>query len=508
MNQIRFSRAAAAGALIVAALAIVLGAGAGAQTNPPVRLIAPSNAPTPYPLPTFGPVSQPTSLPYPAYGTPAPGVGAGPSVPGVNNVLTLQQAIDVGLARAPQLAISLSNVRVDQAAVGLSKTAIFPNISANASTERGRGQTTGSLTNGTTTGGTVPVTTRGSGSSFTTNGLTINLRQLIFDGGKIAAQLRQAKATEVAALDTYRRQGQTIAFDVATAYYNSLAAQRQTQVDLETVKLDQVQENLVNAQFHAGTASKVDVATAQLPVAQARVAVVRDQGAELNAQAAFANAMGLPADANVLPADDTPVFDESAFASLTIPTYQAAVARAIASRPDYDAAVNTIRADEAAYKAARLGTFPVLNGVADYGVSSSDASGGSFRNSNGIGLQLSIPIYDQGITAAQRAQAQAITDGAKAQLAFTEQSIQLAVKQALVGLVSARAQLDEVQIQYTEASQVLQATEAQYRAGVTTLPLLLNAQVSFTSALTARVTAVYNLRQAQQAFAFATGASL
>jgi hypothetical protein len=54
---------------------------------------------------------------------------------------------------------------------------------------------------------------------------------------------------------------------------------------------------------------------------------------------------------------------------------------------------------------------------------------------------------------------------------------------------------------------VLASTQAQFKAGVTTLPLLLNAQVGLTQALTDQSTAVYTLRQAEQAFLYAEGAN-
>jgi hypothetical protein len=42
---------------------------------------------------------------------------------------------------------------------------------------------------------------------------------------------------------------------------------------------------------------------------------------------------------------------------------------------------------------------------------------------------------------------------------------------------------------------------------VTTLPLLLNAEVGLTTALAAQVSAVYTLRQAEAAFLYAEGAN-
>ncbi len=48
-------------------------------------------------------------------------------------------------------------------------------------------------------------------------------------------------------------------------------------------------------------------------------------------------------------------------------------------------------------------------------------------------------------------------------------------------------------------------TQIQYRAGITNLALLLNAQSGLTQAQTDRLDAVYALRQAEQAYLFALG---
>ena len=85
--------------------------------------------------------------------------------------------------------------------------------------------------------------------------------------------------------------------------------------------------------------------------------------------------------------------------------------------------------------------------------------------------------------------------------------VQLNIRTALVNLVSAYAALDQTNAELAKAQQVLLSTQAQYRAGVTTLPLLLSAQIGITTALTDNVTAVYAVRQAEQALLFAEGAN-
>jgi outer membrane protein len=467
--------------------------------------------PTPYPVKTLAPLTGTTSLPYPAYGTPVPGVNSGSPAPGVSAMIDLQQAEMIGFARSPTLAIARADVGVEAAAVRLEQAGLLPLFSGSASYNYAHdqgGTEFQSTTTGTSTTGTGAGTTNFSSSTISTGAdFGVSLSQLIFDGGRIAAAVRAARDTETASADTYRRTLQTVAYNVATAYYTYLAAERTVQVDLEIVRENLVQLQLVQAQVRAGTAARSDVATVELPLAQARLAVVRAQGAELSDEAAFANAMGLDANVKVQPIDDAPVFTGAAVSSIPIPSYDVALKRAIALRPDYDSSVQSVYSAQSSLRSASLGLFPTLSGSASASTDSTNGRTGDFRNAQGLGVSLSIPIFDQGVTAANVASDRAQLDIAKANLQTTALTIQLNVKQSLASLVSALAALDQTQVEYSTAVTNLEATQAQYRAGVTTLPLLLNAQVQLTQALTDQVTAVYTLRQAEQTYLYQIGAN-
>lgn len=457
---------------------------------------SPRPSPTPFPDFTLGPASQGTSMPFPAYGSPAPGVGVGPPPSGVPQIITLPQAIAVGFARSPILASARADEGISRAGKRLAQTGYYPSLSASATTghtDRQAGSGNGVLIAG--------------GNVSTSDGLSATLRQLIFDGGKVAASIRSASFNEAASVDTYRRDLQTVAFNVAQAYYNELQAQRTTSVAVQTVQVDLVQEDLVRAQLAAGVATRVDLSTAQLPTAQARVALVKAQAAELNAQAIFANVLGLDANVDIRPFDDTPVSATGAISTIPVPSYDQALARAYALRPDYSASQRTVQASEASLQGARLGLFPSLSGNVSQGTASTDSTAGTFRNTTTFGATLSIPIFDQGITAANVLNARSQLDKQHAQFIVEQQSVQLSVKSAIINLVAARAQLDQAQAEYAKAIDVLHSTQAQYRFGVTTLPLLLNAQVGLTQALTDQVTAVYALRQAEQSYLYAIGAN-
>ncbi|MBD5605749.1 MAG: TolC family protein [Candidatus Eremiobacteraeota bacterium] len=472
--------------------------------------------PTPYPLNTLAPLGSGTPLPFPAYGTPVPGVGIGVVRSDVPATINLQQAIAIGFARSPLLAIARGDVAVQAAAVRLERAGLLPSFSGSAALtythdQNGGGGSLIDTGAGTTTGTTGTTTTTaiaGGGPYSSTNAsFALSLAQLIYDGGKIAASVDAAKSTESATVDNYKRELQTVAYNVANSYYAYLGAQRLTQVDLEIVREDIVQENLVRAQVRAGTSAQADIATTQLPTAQARLAVVRAQGAQYSAEAAFVNAMGLEANSNVQPVDDAPVFTTAAVSGIPIPSYDTALQRALALRPDYDAQVQTVSASRYSLRAAQLGLFPTLSASASASDASEAQNLNGFRNNQSIGLSLSLPIYDQGITAANTASARAQLDISNSNLQNTALGVQLNVKQALTNLVAARAAVDETQQEYATAVVNVQSTQAQYRAGVTTLPLLLNAQVQLTQALVDQVSSVYTLRENEQAYLYAEGSN-
>lgn len=456
-----------------------------------LALAASSFAPNPAHAQT-APAPASTPLPYPAYGTPAPGIAVQRPKAGIPQSVSLQQAIQIAAAKSPVLGIARAQLLQAHAPLSLAKTAIYPNISGTAQTNHTNG---GRIQ---TTGGQVSL-------GGTTNSLTADLRQLIFDGGRVIAQIHTARANYGSASSSYERSLQTVAFNVATAYYTALQAHQGTIVAQQVVHQNEVQEALVSAQLRAGTASRVDLATVQLPVAQAKVTLIRAQGQELQADAAFANALGLDADTLVQPLNDAAANSATTLLQAPPVSYDAAVQRALLLRPDYLAAQQTVMAQEYNLQFARSGLYPTLEGNGSYGTSSTLPNGSGYRESNTVGLTLSIPMFDQGITRAQTEQARGLLDQATAQLESARLNVELNVQQSLVNFVSAQAAVTQAQAELVKAREILRATQAQYRAGVTTLPLLLNAQVGLTQAQTDELNAVYGLRQAEQAYLYALG---
>lgn len=414
---------------------------------------------------------------------PPPAEAIAPLIPA--RIVTLGEAVKIAAAQSPTLVAPRAALHLSQRQLHLSSYALFPSVTGSASTSRQHG--------------------------VESSAASIYVDQLIYDGGRVVNAIRAARHTESAAAATYHRALQTLAYNVAVAYVAVLQAERTTQADREILRENRVQLALIEAQVRAGTSARVDALTAEVPVAQAQVALAQSQGAQLSALAAFANTLGLDAGVIVQPIDNA-----AAAQSTATPTYPVALARANALRPDLTAARESLATAQAQLREARLGLSPTVTASlspsvawvnpAGVGASSPTSSPTAPTTwSTSIGASLTLPIFDQGLTANAVAEAQANRDIAEANLRTTQLGVQLNVRQALANLDAAHVALDSAQVEVKEAYAVLGATQAQWRAGVTTLPQLLNAQVQTSQALVTEVNAATTLQLDLSTLQYALG---
>ena len=474
---------------------------AAALASPLPMSVDPTPAPTATASPALPSIEGAYALPYPAYGTPQPQVIL--VRPGVNvpATVTLQAATSIAIARVPSLAAARAQVALEAAALQLSRTGLAPNLSIS-----------GSATNTYTQGGseTALLTTPAGSPVQDTNQsniASITLSQLIFDGGQIRARIDAASLTRDATLATYRRSAQSVAYTVATSYYQVLLDARAVAVDVELLHQYEVSERLVRAQIGAGSEAGADLATQLAITASARATLVQAQGTLQIDRVAFATALGLEADIDVLPIDDTQSLG-TALPAATLPAYESALTIAFAERPDFDEAGLTVRSSQAALRAAQRGLSPTVSFAGSKGLASSSPGGGAFRNDSSLGIDLSIPVYDQGITRANIASSRASLSIATADAATTRLVVGQDVRQALIGIVSDRATLEQTRVAYTSSLSALRSNQAQYRAGVSTLPALVQAEATLATAATNIVNAIYAERLAQSTLHYAMGTIL
>jgi outer membrane protein TolC len=446
---------------------------------------------------TLPSVESGLALPYPAYGSPQPQILTTRRAAGVPATVALADAIAIAIARVPSLDAARGEVALEDASVALARTGLAPDVSISASP-------TYSYVQG---GGANASATSAALVSAESNSGSLSLSQLIFDGGQIRAKIDAARLTRDAALATYRRDAQTVAFNVADAYYTLLADERTVAVDAELLRENIVSENLVRAQIRAGTVAGADLSSQLATTANARTTLVSAQGTVQNDRVTFATTLGLPADTDVLPRDDTQGL-ETATPAGPLPAFANALDTAYMERPDVAEARLTVAADEASLRGARRGLSPTLSFSGSKGLESSDLGGGAIRNDGSLGFTVTIPIYDQGITRANVASSRATVAIANANAATTRIGVSQDVRQALISIVSDRAVLDQTRAAYDSAVSSLRSTQGQYRVGLSTLPSLIQAEATLASAATNIVNAIYTLRIAENNLRYALGTNL
>jgi outer membrane protein len=514
--------------------AVVLGGlvtGVGLAQNAPSpsddQIVPGVAMPSPQPQPTV----SGSPIPYPAYGAPAPDVEQLTPKKGVPQSISLADAVRIGVALSPVFANDNAQWAAIHAKYTSELQALYPAVSGNA-------QAAKSYTNGTSSavsspspapGSLVPLVTGTkapygvySQSTISTESATISITQLIYDGGRTIAAIRSAKEADIAGRATLLRDLQTLALNVANAYYAVLEDNATVTSDAQLVHEFEVNEASVAAQIRNGAAPRSDIAAAQFQTAQAKGNLVTAQGTAIGAQATFATTLGLDADAMVVPKS------LQAQPPAPNPTYAASLKRALIMRPDYIAAAYTVQSDQEGVRYAKLARFPVLtasgnDGVARtfidcYSTTSTNMKGivtpvsecpglPAWSNDKSIGLSLTVPIYDQGLTNYNVAVAASQLDQALATLNSTRLTVESDVRSGLATLISARASLVQAKSELTSAQVSLDATQAQYRVGATTILNVVTAEANLSTAQSAYITALYGVYTAQQNYLYATGVS-
>ncbi|HEY5340807.1 MAG TPA: TolC family protein [Candidatus Aquilonibacter sp.] len=481
------------------AVVLVLGLGAPlaatAQTSPAVM---PVQVPTPAPMPTV----SGTPIPYPAYGTPAPDVATLKERPGVPTTLTLNQAIDIAVAQSPSFASERAAYRAIAARYSSEKGALLPNISASGSIQRQYGSTS----NGNNNASASPAPTNAPSNVYTTESGSVSLSELIFDGGRVIAGIRSAKEADIAGRDTLLRQLQALAYSVAGTYYTLLEDRASVTSDNALVHEFEINEQYVTAQIRTGAAARSDLAAAQFQTAQARGLLVTAQGQEIAAEGAFATTLGLDADTEVAPKALS-----SSPSQVKLLTYAESLKEAYTLRPDFLAAEYSVESDRENLRYAKLARFPSISANASLGTSrtliQTPAVATPFSSTRSLGATISIPIYDQGLTNYNVATAAAALDQGKDALTSTRLLVQSDVRGGLANLISARATLVQARSEVASATVSLQATQAQYKVGASTITAIVTAEANLATAQRDYVAALYGERLAEENYAYVLGAS-
>jgi len=329
----------------------------------------------------------------------------------------LDSLIAAALANNRDLRVSMLNIEVARAQVGLARSSEFPTINLQGTHTRETGLQT-----------------------VNTVGLAVAGYELDLWGR--VRSLTDAALAQLAATEQARRAAQiSLVASVANAYYAMAGDQALLDVAAQTLKTRADTLQLIQLRLDNGVASSIDLQTNKSLVETARVAFVAAQRQRALDQNALELLVGGP-----LPADLPPA---PAWGDMALPDVPAGLpSDVLLNRPDVRQAEQQLIAANADIGAARAAFFPAITLTGSYGTASSSLGHLFEHQAWSFIPQMTLPVFDAGRTRNNLHVSEAQRDIATAQY---EKAVQTAFRDVADALAGRATLVDQLAAQQAQA---------------------------------------------------------
>jgi outer membrane protein len=426
-----------------------------------------------------------------APGSPAIEVPAGP--------MTLDEATRIALGNNPDLRAAAERIAVAEARVGEATSAFFPNLSARLAYNR---------TDNPAQAFAMIVAQRRFSFNLDINdpGATQDWRPEVmaamplFRGGR-DYQRRAAAALGVQAATFERAALRNALTDaVAAAYYALLAAPEQVDVAQRSIEAVDSALKQTRARFEAGAALKSDILSLEVRETAAREGQVRARNGVELARTGLRVLLGLDSD---VPVDVLPVAGEP---TAPAATFDEALQRGLAHRPELQAANRLVDIREHEVKAERAAYWPRVDAVGTYGQNAQNLELSQGVDNWAFGAVAEIDLFNgfrtsERVRAAERNLAEARDGERKAHL-----DVERDVRTAFLNYEEARERAQVTAAAVAASEEALRLVQAQYEAGAATITRYLETEAARTDARSRAIAARYDVRRAASGLTKAMGA--
>ena len=227
----------------------------------------------------------------------------------------------------------------------------------------------------------------------------VNASMSLYDGGQIKNNIKLAEInTQIAELNVQASE-LNLEEQITQLYIQILYSQDAVTQDDELIALGQVQLDRARALKKAGLLNKADVSQLESQLAQDKYQKVADETALDNYRLQLKQLMELDGDENLVLAD--PKLESDVLAEL--PSKKAIYEYALATRPEFKTQQLAMDKTYINEELAKAGNKPSVNASAGINTSNTTGNGNMFTQlknqwNNGVGVTLSIPIWDHGKT--------------------------------------------------------------------------------------------------------------
>lgn len=290
----------------------------------------------------------------------------------------------------------------------------------------------------------------------------IQFIQPLYQGGRVSALKKQAKAGVLAARENLRSIEQNIMLSTATAYADVIQAEEIALIRRRNIRVLDKQEVASRERFRLKDGTKTDVAQSKSRIARAEIGLAQADAQLATSRAIYIETVG-----------HTPT-DLSRVPNFVLPaSLDEAMRLAQSNNPEMNAAKLNEKAGDAAIKVAKSAYLPTISINGSYGLGEGQSTTISESENTSIVAQIRIPLLTGGLTGSQVRAAKHARTRLLFETRTAERALDRLVAQLWGQLDAARRSLKAGQSQVTFAEDALKGVELEKTVGTrTTLDVL------------------------------------
>ncbi|MGH7809487.1 MAG: TolC family protein [Candidatus Binatia bacterium] len=400
-------------------------------------------------------------------------------------LLTIEDAVQIGLANHPRMRSANERIFSQQAVVGQAMAAYYPTVS---------------WSNVYRTSQTSTIADERAFESYSS---LANFTMTLYNFGRREGTVQSTRDTLDAEQQNYATTTQDIVLAIKQAYYVYLGAQALVKVRQDTVRSRELLVRQARGFFEVGTRAKIDVARAEANLYTAQADLIAAENGVKIAWVTLRNAMGSPRLPEQPVAEDSPEVEIS---------FNLAAARNAAydARTELKSFDAQKRASDQLIAVARRSHLPDLNFDASWGrrqLSNDPDQKNTFplRPTWTVGLNLSIPIFDGFRTTNRVEETLHNYYRVKADEEDRRQLIALEVEQSYLRVVETQERIKANESASRAAKENLDLAQGRYQVGVGSIIEVTDAETLYTDAQTTYIRSVYEYKIADAQLARAMG---
>jgi len=320
-----------------------------------------------------------------------------------------------------------------------------------------------------------------------------NLAQTNLDYYKRIAEYTQSKVK----LDVYRQ------------YYEVIKKQQVVKIRRTDLELGQKELEKIQATYEAGKTHIGYVYSQEAEVGSRELALLTAENDLNNSKAVLLTTMGLSSNmqANFLESSIPNSVKENQIDDFRkeIGSFDACINTALTSRIDYAASFTGIEASKSNVTIAQSGYYPTLSASGGWSWTNHSLSKFSELGNSYIGLNLSVPIFENFRTNNQIESAKYQLKQQEIQHFQLEQNIKTAIQTALLNLETSEKQLDITERVLRSSEMNYNIYNERFNIGLSNINEYYDANTRYITAQINRINAIYSYYLAQKEVQFAIG---